>query len=158
MLGRARSGVELGRPDALPARPADAPRELGRQLPLLRVRLALIRGEWRRADRLIKRLPRPVRYRPRQMVWMALAWRGLGRVEEARYALQLVLRDPRLHDNRLKVEAMLDLSEVQLQRGQPHAAFEAARSAAVLARGLGSTALLARAEQQLARSKIALER
>jgi len=158
-LGRARCGVVIGRDEGLvllEATPSVPGRD--RLLPGLRIQLALARREWRKAWRLLQRLPRARRYQPRGMVWMALVWRGIGRTEDARYALQQVLRDPRLRDDRLRLEALLRLSEVQLERRHLEDAVGRARAAAEIARRLGSTALLARVEQQVARCQIALGR
>jgi len=157
LLQRTRSSVELGLGDALGDLSRSRHPRARQLLPLLRIRLAVVRKEWRKARRLLRRLPRRARFQPRSMVWMASIWRGIGRLEDARHALQRVLQDHRLIDDRLRAEAQLQLSEILLECNRRADALTQARQALAVVRRLASTRLMARVAQQVTRCEAALD-
>ena len=126
--------------------------------PVPAIQQALARRQWRRAQRLLRTLPRHVRYQVQPEVWQAEVWHGIGRLADARYALQQVLRDSRLTNASLRLAATLRLSIVLLQCERRSQALRRAREALALAHQQGSDDLVARAEQQIARCVIAIQK
>jgi hypothetical protein len=148
LVGRASAAVELGRSEALDALQSMwlAPHRAA----MLRVRLSMVRGEWRRAEKRLLRLPRYLRYQPPQMLWMAEIWRAISRFDEARRIYRHVLHDPRPTSARLRAQAHLALSELLLTRDRGQAVAEAIE-ARRLAAQQPSVELRARVERQLQR-------
>ena len=99
-----------------------------------------------------------MRYQVQPEVWQAEVWHGIGRLADARYALQQVLRDSRLTNASLRLAATLRLSIVLLQCERRSQALRRAREALALAHQQGSDDLVARAEQQIARCVIAIQK
>lgn len=158
LWGFAASGVELGHEHVLFLLQRSMHQKLRRKAPVLGVRLAMVNGKWKRADRLIRALPRRARYSTRVMTWTAQIWHRLGRLESARPLYKRVLRDPRLRDRRVRAEALIGLSEVLLDRNYRTGSFKRARQAREIAARLGSPALTRRIERQIIRCRQALSR
>jgi hypothetical protein len=141
----ARAAVELGHADALSVLDkTDGPlREV------LAVRLAMVRQEWATATRLLAALPRPLRHQPQQVLWLAEIWRRRGWLLDARGVYRRLVRDPRYQEPRLKAEAALGLSEVELRLKDRTSALKHARAAVRAAQDSPSHVLRDRAKRHL---------
>jgi hypothetical protein len=152
MIGFVRNGVELGHEHLLFLLPPDA--DLAH---LLGVRHWMVKGNWSQAAEAYSQLPRRLRRTILVRLWRAEILQRSGHLERSRQAYARLLDDPGLlRERRMRIEAMVGLSEVLLDREYEYASRSLARRAR---RALGVDemgGLRMRIERQLDRCEAAL--
>jgi hypothetical protein len=152
MKGFVRNGVELGHEHLLFLLPPDA--DLAQ---LLGVRLWMVKGNWSRAAEAYVRLPWRLRRTIRLRLWHAEILQRSGHLERSRHAYARLLDDPRLQrERKMRIEAMIGLSEVLLDREYEFASRSIARRARRLLGVDEMGGLRMRIERQLDRCEAAL--
>ena len=156
-IGYAKSGVELG--------DGSAPKKLatltgaarGSLQPMLSMRLAMVRGNWRLAERRFRALSRRERSQLQPMIWMAEIWRQRGRVDDARRIyLHVLKRDPRLQPGKLRALVQIGISELLYELKSTESSAKYAREALREVDGLQIDPLEKRIRRQLERCHVAV--
>jgi len=151
--GYATSGVELGRAEVLELLHRSNRSEHRALLAVLRVRLAMIKGQWDRADRLYSELPPREQELLRPLLWRAEIWRARGWPDRARRTYLRVLGEPTARNSVERLEAMLALSEILLARNKRSEAAWYAKHALASAQTVGASHLAKRIHDQLERCR-----